>query len=240
MKSMLHEASSIVKAIEKAWINSGKPLEFTVKILEEGEKNFLGMTKRPAIVSVTCDPRGKTCGARAKVEVKPMTQGKDAHRNTMPDRRTPRRSEDRFAQPKKDASFQDRRTNDASNRPTNIQQQTKKFEPEKGVALEQNREREDECVWNDAFMQDARESISELMNVMQITTPFSLKSDDGKGLKVIFTGPLGVKEEDARALFASLSYLVIQFLKKKYRKRFPGFHLIISSQEHATNNKTNG
>src|SRR5262249_23155390 len=57
MKSMLHEASSVIKAIEKAWIDSGKPLEFTINIHEMGEKNFLGFTKRPAIVSVTYDPK---------------------------------------------------------------------------------------------------------------------------------------------------------------------------------------
>ena len=53
MKSMLHEASSIISAIEKAWTESGKPSEFTIKILEEGEKGFLGFAKRPAIVSIT-------------------------------------------------------------------------------------------------------------------------------------------------------------------------------------------
>src|SRR5258708_34816791 len=57
MKSMLHEASSVIKAIEKAWIESGKPLEFTINIHEVGEKNFFGFTKRPAIVSITYDPR---------------------------------------------------------------------------------------------------------------------------------------------------------------------------------------
>ena len=44
MKSMLHEASTVAKAIEKAWTESGKPLEFTIKIHEVGEKNFFGMT----------------------------------------------------------------------------------------------------------------------------------------------------------------------------------------------------
>src|SRR5258708_17435903 len=57
MKSMLHEASSVIKAIEKAWIESGKPLEFTINIHEVEEKNFFGFTKRPAIVSITYDPR---------------------------------------------------------------------------------------------------------------------------------------------------------------------------------------
>ena len=48
MKSLMEEASSISKAIEKGWTNAGKPKEFTIKVYEEPEKNFIGMTVRPA------------------------------------------------------------------------------------------------------------------------------------------------------------------------------------------------
>ncbi len=44
MKSIMEEASSILKAIEKGWNRAGKPQEFTVKVFEEPEHNFLGMT----------------------------------------------------------------------------------------------------------------------------------------------------------------------------------------------------
>src|SRR3990172_11151897 len=57
MKSMLHEASSIMKAIEKAWNESGQPTEFTVKVLEEGEKGFLWFSKNPAVISLSFDPK---------------------------------------------------------------------------------------------------------------------------------------------------------------------------------------
>src|SRR6202050_469390 len=57
MKSMLYEASSVVKAIEKAWAESGNPGEFTVKVLEREEKNFFGFSKKPAVISIAYDPR---------------------------------------------------------------------------------------------------------------------------------------------------------------------------------------
>src|SRR3989304_9153035 len=66
MKSILHEGASIVKAIEKAWKESGKPSEFTVNVLEVGEKNFLGLTKRPAVVSISYDPRKVARGPEKK------------------------------------------------------------------------------------------------------------------------------------------------------------------------------
>ncbi len=52
MKSVMEEASSIMKAVEQGWNNAGKPKEFTVKIFEEPEKNFIGMTTRSAKVGI--------------------------------------------------------------------------------------------------------------------------------------------------------------------------------------------
>ncbi|MCA9770178.1 Jag N-terminal domain-containing protein [Candidatus Dependentiae bacterium] len=52
MKSLVEAASSIFKAIEKGWNRAGCPQEFTIKILEKEETNFLGMTRKPAKVAL--------------------------------------------------------------------------------------------------------------------------------------------------------------------------------------------
>lgn len=52
MRSIIHEASSIAKAIEQGWIKAGKPQEFSVKVFEEAETNFLGFTTRKAKVGI--------------------------------------------------------------------------------------------------------------------------------------------------------------------------------------------
>lgn len=52
MKSIIQEASSIQKAIEQAWIKADKPREFSVRILEEPVKNFLGFTKKMAKIAL--------------------------------------------------------------------------------------------------------------------------------------------------------------------------------------------
>lgn len=52
MKSIIEEASSIVKAIEAAWIRAEKPQEFSVKIFEEPEKNFFGMVTKSAKIAL--------------------------------------------------------------------------------------------------------------------------------------------------------------------------------------------
>lgn len=52
MKSIMEEASSILKAIEKGWHNAGQPKEFTVKIFEEPQKNFIGITTKNAKIGL--------------------------------------------------------------------------------------------------------------------------------------------------------------------------------------------
>ncbi|MDP3889413.1 MAG: hypothetical protein Q8Q25_02645 [bacterium] len=52
MNSIMEEASSVIKAIEKGWIRAGKPHHFSIKILEEPEKNFLGLTTKSAKVAL--------------------------------------------------------------------------------------------------------------------------------------------------------------------------------------------
>lgn len=52
MKSIMEQATSVAKAIEKGWARAGKPQEFTVKVFEEAQKNFFGFTKKPAKIGI--------------------------------------------------------------------------------------------------------------------------------------------------------------------------------------------
>lgn len=47
MKSFVHEASSLETAVQQAWIIAGKPINFNIKLLEEGISTFLWWKKKP-------------------------------------------------------------------------------------------------------------------------------------------------------------------------------------------------
>lgn len=79
MKSVMQEASSIAKAIEQAWIKAGQPSEFSIKVLEEPQKNFIGFTMRSAKVALFFDmpaPSAKAPVQKAKtaapIQTKPQ------------------------------------------------------------------------------------------------------------------------------------------------------------------------
>jgi hypothetical protein len=52
MKSIIEQASSIIKAIEKAWNQAEKPKEFSIKDFEQEERNFFGMSTKPAKIGI--------------------------------------------------------------------------------------------------------------------------------------------------------------------------------------------
>ncbi|MHB9148324.1 MAG: hypothetical protein ACYC2U_08185 [Candidatus Amoebophilus sp.] len=74
MKSIMEEASSIFKAIEKAWQTAGKPKEFSVKVLEEPQKNFIGLTIKSAKVAIFFNNIQKTQLAQPAQPYKPKLQ----------------------------------------------------------------------------------------------------------------------------------------------------------------------
>ena len=55
MKSIMQEGSSVIKAVEKAWEAAGKPREFSIKVFEEQQKNFLGLTTKSAKIAIFFD-----------------------------------------------------------------------------------------------------------------------------------------------------------------------------------------
>ena len=57
MKSIMEEASSIFKAIENAWNRAGQPQDFSVKVFEEPQRNFFGMTVKSAKIGLFFDEK---------------------------------------------------------------------------------------------------------------------------------------------------------------------------------------
>lgn len=226
MKSMLHEASTVVKAIEKAWIDSGKPLEFTINIHEVGEKNFLGFTKRPAIVSITYDPRRQPNKALDKREAPashhqrpskpaPARHNVDHKLDSAPQQRQPSQQPQQKNQPVQKQRF-------STSAPL--------IKPEPQVAPVAPIQ---EDFWTPELITDIGTWLKDSVKLLGDAIPFELNAEK-RMLRVAFERSLLPSPEDERQLFIGLSYLLLQCLKKKHKKKLRGYHLIISSKHHAT------
>ena len=68
LRSVVEEASSVAKAIEKAWQNAGKPEEFSVKVFQQAERNLFGFTTKSAKVGIFYNVRHAASSASGRSE----------------------------------------------------------------------------------------------------------------------------------------------------------------------------
>jgi predicted RNA-binding protein Jag len=236
MKSMLHEAASIIKAIEKAWTESGKPAEFTVKILEKGEKNFLGMSKRPAIVSITYGssfnpvdrPKNKDFAQH-----RPLKRAQASNFNQVKEQ-----SRDRQIPQKVGVRDEQRRYES----PLNSNQSGLEAQ-QNSVSKDKEKELDREIqTWNNEMADYCSANLKDILAILKIESMFVAKINN-KNLVITFDKNITSSViEDLKSFFASLAHILMQLLKRKYKKRFKGIQIIINyvtSNDASNSNKSN-
>lgn len=215
MKSLLQEASSVQKAIDLAWEAAGKPQQFTVKVLDPGTKNFLGWSKTPAIVSISFEPTGVSS---SRVFNQSNTGGRLQHGKQQGARKPQ-------VQPgaKYDGSTENLKQHEPKARHTQKQ----------ALSTEAKADGVKEIVtpegWTQENVADISNFLQEVLDLMGSTVAFTTLFEK-QVLTITFVRPVVDDQESERMLYASLSYLFIQFLKKKYKKRFKGFRLMFAAQ----------
>ena len=222
MKSILHETPTIKKAIEQAWHDAGKPAEFTIKILDSGEKGFLWFSKRPAIISISYDPK--------KTQEQSSVLANNHQQRKLP------REKKQFQKPErqnKTGTSQHNSkdtTQDIILRPLSenkVRNNTPK--PIKEISQVQTPIVHHEHVptWTPEAITYVDACLKEIVSIINIASPFTMQPDQ-KVLNIIFDDKIHSTSDEERMLFISLSYLLMQFLKKKFKKKFKGFQLILT------------
>jgi len=218
---MLQEASSIIKAIEKAWKDAGKPVEFTVKVLEREQKNFFGFTKRPAIVSIAFDPKKQFDKTRDKRQM--VSQNKPQQIQKQQNTQAVRDQVNREQMGKKDGRvLQQPRAPQQHNQKEHI----RPVQQNSMAPLNRTQPVEDIEVWTAEYIGQVGDYLKELLGYFAADAQFSSKAEK-KALTIQFDKKILEQPDDERALFISLSYLLMQSLKKLHKKKFRGFQLIL-------------
>lgn len=216
MKSIMEEASSVIKAIEKGWIQAGKPQEFTIKVFEEATKNFIGITTKPAKVAIFFQERtaSYTNAATNKQQVrqKPFAQRIDKQDDYK-----------HSASPKKQFT----QTKQPAKAPHAAPLHTEKPMRESQVnAASADKERE---TWTPEMVrstQDWMQGLLSSLNKQHLTFSTEVKN---YYLKINVAAPVVENSEQEKMLFRNCAYLIMQSLRNKFKKSFRGFKIILSS-----------
>jgi predicted RNA-binding protein Jag len=221
MKSIIEEASSVVKAIEKGWIQAGKPQEFSVKIFQEAEKNFLGMTTKSAKIAILYESAPTKSNDslekknfKQKPAVAPRQQKPFEEKNITSQslRPLPNVKEERERPVRKEM------------RPAVVEQELIGEEANEKRASKQN-----EPFWSDAMLAHTTEWLNNSLTFLnKANAPFTLEQKRYY-LKINFEKPLFNDAEKEKMVFRSFSYLLMQVLRNKFKRNFRGFKLILTS-----------
>jgi predicted RNA-binding protein Jag len=202
MKSIVEEASSVAKAIDKAWVLAGKPQEFSIKVFEIEQKNFLGITSKPAKIAIFYNEKATE---------------KASSRHELHDKRGQQPSK-RGQQEHKHAAVKKERRPAA---------QAEQLPSQKQPRIEEPREARD--AWTDEMVAFCEQWLKTTLSLMNLGHKgFSLEAKNYY-LKINFSQDLLADDEREKLLFRSFAYLIMQSLRTKFKKGFRGFKIILNS-----------
>lgn len=202
MKSIMEEASSLAKAIEKGWARAGKPQEFTVKVFEEAQTSFFGLlTSKPAKIGLFF---------QEQTTHQPMRHQKDRAPQNAPKKYTANVQ----AQPQPAKQPQVRQ-------PIAPQQPR----PERAPRTDA----QSTTPWSPELTQAAQEWVKDSLQLMNLSSiSFNLEADR-YALKFIFSKPLLELNDKEKMLFRSWAYLIMQALRQKFKRPLKGLKVILTS-----------
>lgn len=222
MKSTMEEASTIFKAIEQGWKRAGQPEEFSIKVLEFPESNFLGMNTKPAKIAFFF-------GAKEAVS------GKKPYKPTAQPQRPAAEPSSCYEQTHQELKNQERAAAPAAKpaiRPERKPQERKIQEPKFADEHEDADERRDGTktspVWTPEMVQDTKEWLEQTVRLMNIALP-AFESDVNRYyLRIKFSAPLIEDQEKERLVFSSFAHLIMQVLRQKNKKSLRGLKVVLN------------
>jgi hypothetical protein len=222
MKSIIEEASSIFKAIEKAWERAGKPGNFSVKIFEDCQRSFFGLTKKQAKIGLFFDEmvnQEETSPSYAKEHRSSVNTANGEHHAT------PKYHEKRPRSPRN--THHETTTHQSAHVTTQEQTsetkvQRKKPAPRVPVPHQEGTTNLVKAieVWLAAIVSKANlpvvpHTVTQRGNRLQVTFD-----------RMIFDDPM-----KNTGLFRSLSYLLLGMVKNRYKREFRFLKVVLTTRD---------
>jgi len=241
----MEEASSIFKAIENAWNRAGQPHDFSVKVFEEPQRNFFGITVKSAKIGLFFDEKSltKTAGKttqpvsskqKAEPYQKSAPQEKPAVSTVAPTslKSSPAPSDrlKKVAQPQKSAKPAPVKKEAA---PAKATQPSPTTRPTSTFANASDRTADKvesgESIWTPDMVKAAEDWVRTSLSLMKLGhITFSTKLSKYY-IHFSFDAKLVESNAKEKTLFRSFAYLIMASLRNKFKKEFRGLKVVLSS-----------
>ena len=219
MKSIVQEASTIAKAVEKGWKEAGEPHEFSVKVLELPEHNFIGLTTRSAKVAIMFNDVTPQKKPQARHSERP-TQKQPSKARPL-NQREKKNQQSSPAQPAAPERVEKKQIE---------QRQPVQPQPEqKEVAEKKASRKRPEGLWNEDLVNFARSWFTATLKHMGSNVTFTIEPQNFY-LRITLSKPILSDEAKEKHLLASLSSLMLATTKKEFRKALRGHKIVLTHQ----------
>lgn len=239
MKSIIEQASSIIKAVEKAWNQAEKPAEFSIKVFEQEERNFFGMATKPAKIGIffsdkpvlhekpTSRPRQEIKECRpsfTKTENKPVAKPapQPAHK-AQPAQHKPSASSFAPISPKPQSAGKA-----TADKPDNRQKTT---EQNHVAAPQVEKAQRIPTTWNDTMIAATHNWLKKTLSLMGLGSIDFNSEIAGKNLKLTFNTPLVADPMHEKQLFRSFAHLIMSSLRNQYKQEIKDLKVILIRPE---------
>jgi hypothetical protein len=213
MKSIMEEASSIVKAIEKGWVKAGQPKEFSVKIFEEPQKNFIGLTVRSAKIGIFFTDKQPN-----KVQDHPATKQKQVNQ-PRPTPSAPAKEPNKPQSEAKSKAHTKHKDISATSQDLGLTKQA--------VPAMQQEQKPIQPIWTESMINDVGHWLRQTLEIINIPAITFTLDPRHFHLKIQLSGPIFEDKSREKQLFASLATLLIQMLKQRYKRPLKGYKIIL-------------
>lgn len=255
MKSIIEEASSIIKAIEKGWASAGKPSEFTVKILEQPAYNFLGFNTKPAKISFFFDDRTITAAIEKQTrgEFRKPEQTKTHRRDNEQTRHQPSKQNDYAKPTRRDSEQQPRLRHERQTgqveaqeqrssqqkkseriqqqSPNAVRQDTHKKEAKERAPLAQRQNVEGQAAWSPETLNLAKEWVQQFLATIQKGHISFTANTQNHILKIDFSGLITGNNQKEIMLFKNAAHLLMSSLRNVTNSELKQLKVVFSTAQ---------
>lgn len=227
MKSIIEQASSIMKAIEKAWNQAEQPKEFSIKIFEKEERNFFGMSVKPAKVGIFFGDKPVThekSGFKPRQEIRECRpEVRDNKPKTTTEHNKPAKDHGKPATHKPHATMPQAKP---AAKPTPRAAQVTKEE-----LTPSEKSHRTPTAWNSNMIETTHQWIKKTLSLANMPVVNFNSEVMGKNLKLTFTAPLATDPMHEKQLFRSFAHLIMSSLRNQYKQEIKDLKIILTRPE---------
>lgn len=204
MKSIMEEASSIAKAVEKCWQRAGNPVEFKIKIFEEPKYNFLGFCIKEAKVAIFYVAEASESENKEKTP-----QPKNVSKKNPPREANP-------IQPNK------QRVKQAEvPKATSISPESSASSAKPNVS------------WSSSMVDSVADWVNGTLEILKSSST-AVYTVNNNYLKINFNNHITNNQQKERQLYRSLAYLVMAGMRNKFKFESRNLKLVISNEKNSS------